>query len=135
MLEKIDHLGIVVHDLKSAMARYAALSGHPADHVEDVIEQKVRVAMFNVGESRIELLMATAPDSPVAKFIKNRGEGLHHVCFKVANLDEAVVRLQREGMQILPDAGAKGAEGSRIAFLHPKSTAGVLIELAETSTP
>lgn len=135
MLKKIDHLGIAVRDLESAMARYAALNGHPADHIEDVAEQKVRVAMFNVGESRIELLMATAKDSPIAKFIENRGEGLHHVCFRVANLDEAVARLQREGMQILPGAGAPGADGSRIAFLHPKSAAGVLIELAEALAP
>lgn len=131
MLEKIDHLGIAVRDWETALARYTALTAAPPQHIEEVPSQKVKVAMFNVGESRVELLLATAQDSPIAKFIEKRGEGLHHVCFKVPRLDEALARLSAQGMEILPGAGGQGAEGSRVAFLHPKSAAGVLIELVE----
>ncbi len=131
MLEKIDHLGLAVRDLESAITRYTTLTGAPPQHLEEVPSQKVKVAMFDVGESRVELLAATAPDSPIAKFIEKRGEGMHHVCFKVSNLDEALQRLREEGIEVLPGAGGPGAEGSRVAFLHPKSAAGVLIELVE----
>ena len=131
MLEKIDHLGIAVREWDAALARYTALTNAPPQHIEEVPTQKVKVAMFNVGESRVELLLATAADSPIAKFIEKRGEGLHHVCFKVPNLDEALARLREQGMEILPGAGGQGAEGSRVAFLHPKSATGVLIELVE----
>lgn len=131
MLEKIDHLGIAVREWDAALARYTALTSTPPEHIEEVPSQKVKVAMFNVGESRVELLLATAQDSPIAKFIEKRGEGLHHVCFKVPRLDEALARLREEGMEILPGAGSMGAAGSRVAFLHPKSAAGVLIELVE----
>ena len=131
MLERIDHLGIAVRDLESAIARYTVLVGHGPDHLEEVPSQKVRVAMFAVGESRIELLQATAPDSPIAKFIDKRGEGMHHVCFKVPDLQKALDRLAKEGLEVLPGAGGDGADGSRIAFLHPKSGNAVLIELVE----
>ncbi len=131
MLEKIDHIGIAVRDWEQALARYAALTSRPPQHIEEVAAQKVKVAMFEVGESRVELLLPTAADSPIAKFLEKRGEGMHHVCFKVADLDEALARLATEGMEILPGAGGTGAESSRVAFLHPKSAAGVLIELVE----
>jgi len=131
MLDKIDHLGIAVRDLDEAIARYTALCGRGPDHLEEVASQKVQVAMFGVGESRVELLMATAPDSPIAKFIDKRGEGMHHICFKVANLEEALARLQTAGMEIIPGAGGEGVEGSRVAFLHPKSLMGVMVELVE----
>jgi len=130
-LEKIDHIGVAVRDLESAVARYTLITGHPPEHFEEVTEQKVRVAMFSVGESRIELLQATSPDSPIAKFIDKRGEGMHHVCFKVPDLQDALTRLTKEGMEIIPGAGSAGADGSRVAFLHPKSGNGVLIELVE----
>ncbi len=131
MLDKIDHIGIAVHNLDEAITRYTALCGRGPDHLEEVDAQKVKVAMFDVGESRVELLMATAPDSPIAKFIDKRGEGMHHICFKVANLEEALARLQMAGMDIIPGAGGEGAGGSRVAFLHPKSLMGVLVELVE----
>ncbi|MEK7727080.1 MAG: methylmalonyl-CoA epimerase [candidate division KSB1 bacterium] len=133
MLEKIDHLGIAVRDWEAALARYTTLTGGPPQHIEEVPAQKVKVAMFEVGASRVELLLPTAPDSPIAKFIEKRGEGMHHICFKVADLDEALACLAAEGMEVLPGAGSTGAEGSRVAFLHPKSAAGVLIELVEKS--
>lgn len=131
-IEKIDHLGIAVRDLESAIARYTALVGHGPEHLEEVGGQKVRIAMFAVGETRIELLQAAAPDSPIAKFIDKRGEGMHHVCFKVPDLKTALARLANEGMEVLSGAGSVGADGSRIAFLHPKCANGVLIELVET---
>lgn len=130
MLEKIDHIGIAVRDWDAAMARYVALTGAPPQHIEEVPAQKVKVAIFDVGESRVELLVPTADDSPIAKFLDKRGEGMHHICFKVSDLDHALQRLRNEGMEILPNAGA-GAEGNCVAFLHPKSAAGVLIELVE----
>lgn len=130
MLEKIDHIGIAVRDWDTALARYTALTATPPQHLEEVPAQKVKIAMFEVGESRVELLAPLADDSPIAKFLEKRGEGMHHICFKVPNLDEALRRLRNEGMEILPNAGA-GAEGGRVAFLHPKSAAGVLIELVE----
>lgn len=131
MLEKIDHLGIAVTDLEQAIARYTALAGAPPRHVAEVPTQKVKVAMFDAGESRLELLQATASDSPIAKFILKRGEGMHHVCFQVPHLETALARLRSEGMEILPGAGSAGAEGGRIAFLHPRGANGVLIELVE----
>jgi methylmalonyl-CoA/ethylmalonyl-CoA epimerase len=131
ILEKIDHIGIAVSDLESAVARYTVIIGNPPESFEEVPEQKVRVAMFSVGESRIELLQSTSPDSPIAKFIDKRGEGMHHVCFKVPDLQASLARLADEGLEILPGAGGTGAGGSRVAFLHPKSGNGVLIELVE----
>jgi methylmalonyl-CoA/ethylmalonyl-CoA epimerase len=131
MLDKIDHVGIAVQNLNEAVARYTALCGRGPDHLEEVAPQKVKVAMFDVGESRVELLMATAPDSPIAKFIDKRGEGMHHICFKVANLEETLARLQTAEMDIIPGAGGEGAGGSRVAFLHPKSLLGVMVELVE----
>lgn len=134
MLEKIDHVGIAVRDLEQATARYAALLAAPPQRVEEVASQRVTVAMFEVGESRVELLAATSPDSIIAKFLQVRGEGIHHICFKVDDLDTTLARLRQEGLEVLPEAGALGAEGSRIAFLHPHSAAGVLIELVEKRT-
>ncbi|MCI0690717.1 methylmalonyl-CoA epimerase [candidate division KSB1 bacterium] len=131
MLEKIDHVGIAVRNLDEAIARYTALCGRGPDHLEEVASQKVKVAMFDVGESRVELLMATAPGSPIAKFIDKRGEGMHHICFKVPNLEEALARLGAAGMEIIPGAGGEGAGGTRVAFLHPKSLMGVMVELVE----
>jgi len=131
MLDKIDHVGIAVRNLDEAIARYTALCGSGPDHLEEVASQKVKIAMFGVGESRVELLMATAPDSPIAKFIDKRGEGMHHICFKVANLEEALARMKIAGMEIIPGAGGEGAGGSRVAFLHPKSLMGVMVELVE----
>src|SRR5262245_49405159 len=133
MLEKIDHLGIAVRDLEAAVTRYVALTGAPPQHVEEIPAQHVKVAMFQIGDARVELLSATAPESVIAKFLERRGEGMHHVCFKVHCLEETLARLRQEDMEILPGAGGVGAEGSRIAFLHPRSAAGVLIELVEKS--
>jgi methylmalonyl-CoA/ethylmalonyl-CoA epimerase len=131
MLDKIDHIGIAVRDLDAAMARYTALCGQAPGHLEEVPSQKVKVAMFDVGGSRLELLMATAPDSPIAKFIDKRGEGMHHICFKVANLEAALARMTGAEIEIVQGASGEGVGESRVAFLHPKSLMGVMVELVE----
>lgn len=131
MLEKIDHIGIAVRDLEEAVRRYTLLLAAPPAHVEEVPSQQVKVAMFTVGASRVELLAATSPDSAIAKFLDKRGEGMHHLCFKVDDLAAALAHVQAGGLEVVPGAGAAGAGGSRVAFLHPRSAAGVLIELVE----
>ncbi|MDZ7269483.1 MAG: methylmalonyl-CoA epimerase [candidate division KSB1 bacterium] len=131
MLEKIDHIGIAVRDLDEAIKRYTLLMAAPPAHLEEVPTQQVKVAMFNVGASRVELLAATSPESAIAKFLDKRGEGLHHLCFRVDDLAAALARVQAGGMEVVAGAGTAGAGGSRVAFLHPRSAAGVLIELVE----
>lgn len=131
MLEKIDHLGIAVADLEQAIAKYQALLGHPPDHRETIPSQRVRVAMFRTGESAIELLAGTEADSPISKFIAKRGEGMHHVCFAVADLNAALAAARAGGFEPIPQENDRGAGGHQIAFLHPRSTGGVLIELVE----
>ncbi|MDZ7290053.1 MAG: methylmalonyl-CoA epimerase [candidate division KSB1 bacterium] len=131
MIEKIDHLGIAVRNLDEAIARYTVLCGKPPDHLEEVTSQQVKVAMFEIGESRLELLMATSPASPIAKFLDKRGEGMHHICFKVPNLQDALARMSAGGMEIISEVSSEGAGGSRVAFLHPKSLMGVMVELVE----
>lgn len=131
MSDKIDHIGIAVADLAAARLKYGTLLGKTPDSEETVAEQKVRVAMFRMGDTAIELLQGIDNSSPIAKYIEKHGEGIHHICFAVGNLDEALARAQAGGMEriVLPDD--RGAGGHKIAFLHPKSTGGVLIELVE----
>ena len=127
---KIDHRGIAVDSIDDALAVYRAL-GLVEEKREEVPGQKVVAAFLPVGESRIELLEATSPDSPVAKFLARRGEGLHHVCFAVPDLDAALGDLASRGFRLIHAAGVPGAGGKRVAFLHPKAGRGVLIELSE----
>lgn len=131
MLKKIDHIGIAVKDLAASAHLYELLTGRPAAHKEVVEEQKVATAFFPLGEVRLELLEGTAADSPISKFIEKRGEGIHHICFEVENLDEAVERLSKAGLQFVEAASGRGAGGSKVAFMHPKSTRGILMELVE----
>ncbi|MBP1678749.1 MAG: mce [Bacteroidetes bacterium] len=127
----IEHIGIAVRNLEEAIPRFRLLLGTDCYAVEEVADQKVKTAFFRVGQTKIELLEATAPDGPIAKFIEKRGEGIHHVAFAVSGLDGALARLEGEGLQLIDRKGRAGAEGLRIAFLHPKSTHGVLTELCE----
>ncbi len=127
----IEHIGIAVRSLEEAIPRFRLLLGSDCYAVEEVPDQKVRTAFFRVGETKIELLESTAPDGPVAKYIEKRGEGIHHVAFAVDDLDGTLARLQGEGLQLIDQKGRAGAEGLRIAFVHPKSTHGVLTELCE----
>jgi methylmalonyl-CoA/ethylmalonyl-CoA epimerase len=127
----IEHIGIAVASLEEAIPRFRLLLGTDCYAVEDVADQKVRTAFFKVGQTKIELLESTAPDGPIAKFIEKRGEGMHHIAFAVTGLDGALARLEGEGLQLIDRKGRAGAEGLRIAFLHPKSCHGVLAELCE----
>ena len=126
----IDHLGIAVKSLAAAKATYEKLGLYAA--AEETVEQeKVRVAMLPVGESRMELMEPTSDDSTVARFLARRGEGLHHVCLRVADLSAAVARLKAEGVRLVSEEIRAGAGGHRYIFVHPQSTGGVLLELVE----
>jgi methylmalonyl-CoA epimerase len=127
---KIDHLGIAVRSLDAALAFYEKQLGFAMSLRETVEHEKVKVAMLPAGESRIELLEATEPDSVIAKFIDKRGEGLHHVAIKVPDLASAVVRLKSSGARLL-DEPQRGAGGHLYVFVHPSSTGGVLLELIQ----
>jgi methylmalonyl-CoA/ethylmalonyl-CoA epimerase len=128
---KIHHLGIAVESLHAAVPVFEALLGHPPDSEEAVADQQVHVAMFQVGESRIELLEATSPDSPIARFIAKRGPGIHHLTLTVPDLPKSLVELEARGVKLIDRLPRVGAGNARIAFLHPSSTAGILIELVE----
>ena len=130
MTYQIDHLGIAVKSLAAAKAIYEKL-GLSVTPVETVEHEQVRLVMVPVGESRLELLEATSPDSAVAKFIAKRGEGLHHVCLRVPDLAAAVERLKRDGVRLVSEDMKTGAGGHKYVFVHPASTGGVLLELVE----
>ncbi len=131
---KIDHIGVAVVSIDDALAVYRALGLEEA-HREDVPAQKVRTAFLPVGESRIELLEPTAEDSPVSKFLLRRGGGVHHVCFAVDDLEAALEDLRGRGFRLLHERPVPGADGKRVAFLHPDAGQGVLIELSEKGAP
>lgn len=126
----IDHLGIAVKSLAAAKSIYEKL-GLNISAEETVEQEKVRLVMVAVGESRLELLEATSEDSTIAKFIAKRGEGLHHVCLKVADLSGSVGRLKKDGVRLVSDEIKTGAGGHKYVFVHPSSTGGVLLELVE----
>jgi len=128
---RIHHVGIAVESLATALPVFEKLLGKAADAEETVEDQKVRVAVFNLGESRIELLEATSPDSPIARSIAKHGQGIHHLTLAVPNLEAALAKLERAGFRLIDREPRVGAGSERIAFLHPSSTAGVLIELVE----
>ena len=129
MLKKIDHLGIAVKDLAQATKFYQEVLGLELMGIEVVEEQKVTVAMLSIGESKIELLEPTDPESPIAKTIEKRGEGIAHVAFLVDNIEEALAKLKEGGARLIDETPRIGAGGAKVAFVHPKSTYGVLVEL------
>jgi methylmalonyl-CoA/ethylmalonyl-CoA epimerase len=129
MTTKLDHIGIAVKSLEAARI-YESL-GLNIDHVETVETQKVKTAFLSVGDSNLELLEPSAPDSPIAKFIEKRGEGIHHICFRVDDIEAHLARLKAEGYRLVNEAPVPGAHGCRVAFLHPSAGNGVLIELSE----
>ena len=133
MAVRIDHLGIAVKDLAASEPLFAALLGVAPGGRERVPSEKVEVSFFQVGESRFELLQPTDPDSPIAKAIEKRGEGVHHVCLAVEDIDAEVERLRARGFQFVGDAPRPGAGGCRVAFIHPKSAGGILVELSQGS--
>jgi len=128
-MDKIDHLGIAVENLSESIAAYESI-GLELEGVEDVPDQKVRVAMFPCGESRVELLESTDPDGPIAKFISKRGAGIHHVAFGVADIEATLSRLSANGVRLIDEKPRIGAGGMRIAFIHPAAT-GILVEICQ----
>lgn len=127
----IEHIGIAVSDLENSIKLYEKLFGIKCYNIEEVVEQKVRTAFFMVGQTKIELLEPTDPGSPVGKFIEKKGEGIHHIAFAVRDIEEKLRHAEKEGVRLIDSMPRKGAEGLEIAFLHPKSTGGVLIEICE----
>ena len=131
MIKKIDHVGIGVRDLNEAMKFYKESLCLEVEGIEEVIEQKVKIAFIPVGESRIELLQSTDPEGPIATFITKRGEGIHHIALEVDRIEDALQRLREDGIQLIDEKPRVGAHRTKIAFLHPRSTKGVLLELCE----
>lgn len=130
---KIDHLGIAVNSIDEGKNFWSDVLGLEFEGAETVAEQKVTTAFFPVGESEVELLESTAPDGPVAKFIEKRGTGFQHIAFRVADIDAALEELKEKNVQLIDHTPRIGAGGARIAFLHPKATGGILVELCERS--
>ena len=130
-MRKIEHLGIAVRDFKAANELFAKLLGKTHYKEEGVESEGVRTSFFQVGETKVELLEATRPDSPIAKFLDKRGEGIHHIAFDVADIYAEMERLKGEGFEILHETPKKGADNKLIVFLHPRSTNGVLVELCQ----
>lgn len=129
MTTKLDHIGIAVKSLDAARI-YESL-GLRVEHVETVETQKVKTAFLSVGDANLELLEPSSADSPIAKFIEKRGEGIHHICLRVDDLESHLARLKTEGYRLVNEAPVPGAHGCRVAFLHPSAGNGVLIELSE----
>ena len=127
----IEHLGIAVNSLEEAIPFYEEVLGLKCYAIEEVAEQKVKTAFFLVGQTKIELLESTDPEGPVGKFTEKRGEGIHHLAFAAEGLQESLNYLEEKGVRLIDKSPRKGAEGLNIAFLHPKSTFGVLTELCE----
>jgi methylmalonyl-CoA/ethylmalonyl-CoA epimerase len=130
---KIDHLGVAVNSIDEVQSFWTDVLGLPFEGTETVEAQKVTTAFYPVGESEVELLESTAPDGPVAKYIDKRGQGIQHVAFRVENIDAALEELKSKGVRLIDQTPRMGAGGARIAFLHPKATHGVLVELCERS--
>jgi len=135
MVKKIDHLGIAVHSIADARIFYEQVLGLTCERIEEVESQKVRTAFFTVGETHIELLEPTDPESPVARFLTRHGEGIHHVGYLSDNIEKQLDQARAHGCQLVNTAPVEGAGGKRIAFLHPKSTHGVLTEICEKKKP
>ena len=131
MINKIEHIGIAVKDIKESNILFEKLLGTPHYKIEDVVSEGVKTSFFKTGTNKIELLEATHQDSPIAKFINKKGEGVHHIAFEVDDIVAEIKRLQKEGFTVLNESPKKGADNKMVAFLHPKSTNGVLIELCE----
>jgi methylmalonyl-CoA/ethylmalonyl-CoA epimerase len=128
---KIDHIGVAVKDANAASKLFEGLLGLKIQGSETVPEQKVRTVFLPVGETEVELLEATAPDSPIAGFLEKRGEGVQHIAFCVENIEEALAELEAKGVRLIDRKPRMGAGGKKIAFLHPRDTFGVLVELSE----
>ena len=130
-MKKIEHIGIAVNCLEDASLLYEKLLGVPAYKQEEIISEGVKTVFFKNGPNKIELLEATNPESPIAKFISKKGEGIHHIAFEVDDIVSEIARLKKEGFVVLNEIPKNGADNKLVVFLHPKSTNGVLIELCQ----
>ena len=130
-ISHIEHIGIAVKNIEEAKKYYEDVLGLKCYAIEEVADQKVKTAFFLVGQTKIELLESTSPDGPIGKFIEKKGEGIHHIAFAVEGLQKSLEELKSKQIILIHEEGRKGAEGLNIAFLHPKSTFGVLTELCE----
>jgi len=130
-MNKIEHIGIAVDNIDEAIVVYEKLLNSKCYKVEEVVSEGVKTAFFKIGESKIELLEATNPESPIAKFIQKRGTGMHHIAFDVSDISIEIDRLEKEGFKLIQRSPKNGADNKLIAFLHPKSTEGVLVELCQ----
>lgn len=128
-ISHIEHIGIAVNSLEEAIPYYENMLGLKCYAIEEVAEQKVKTAFFQVGDTKIELLESTSPDGPVGKFIEKKGQGVHHLAFAVDNVNNSLNELGEKGVQLIDKTSRKGAEGLNIGFLHPKATMGVLTEI------
>ncbi len=128
---KIDHLGIAVNSIDKTSRFWTDILGLEFEGTEIVEEQKVTTAFFPVGDSEVELLESTMPDGPIARYLEKKGEGVQHIAFRVENLENALEELKEKGVRLIDEKPRKGAGGAKIAFLHPRSTHGVLVELCE----
>ncbi len=130
-MKKIEHIGIAVKNINESNALFKALFGKKHYKIEDVESEGVKTSFFKMGPNKIELLEATNKDSPIAKFIEKKGEGIHHIAFAVEDIKKEMKRLEKEGFKLINKAPKEGADNKLVAFLHPKSTNGVLIELCQ----
>lgn len=130
-LSHIEHIGIAVKSLETAIPYYEQVLGLKCYNIEEVADQKVKTAFFKIGQTKIELLESTSPEGTIAKFIEKRGEGVHHIAFSTKNVQACLDEAAAKGVKLIDSAPRKGAEGLNIAFLHPKSTMGVLTEICE----
>ena len=127
----IEHIGIAVKNLNDSISYYENVLGLKCYAIEEVKEQKVKTAFFKIGETKIELLESTDPEGPIGKFLEKKGEGVHHIAYAVNDLESSLKEVEEKGVRLIDKTARKGAEGLDIAFLHPKSTGGVLTELCE----
>lgn len=130
-LNKIEHIGIAVKSIEESLRYYENVLGLKCYAIEDVKDQKVKTAFLKIGETKLELLEATSNDSPIAKFIEKRGEGIHHIAFDTDDIKQSLNEIKTKGIRLIDETPRKGAEGLEIAFLHPKSTGGVLTEICK----
>jgi methylmalonyl-CoA/ethylmalonyl-CoA epimerase len=133
-LTHIEHIGIAVNDLNEAIPYYENILGLKCYSIEEVKDQKVKTAFFKIGQTKLELLESTSPEGPIAKFIEKRGQGIHHIAFAVDGIENALSEAEEKGVRLIDQQPRKGAEGLDIAFLHPKSTFGVLTEFCQDSS-
>lgn len=130
-MRKIEHIGIAVNSIQDSMEVYEKLLGRECYKIEEVESEAVKTAFFQIGDSKIELLEASSSESPIAKFIERKGEGIHHIAFDVENIEKEIIRLESEGFELIHKTAKNGADQKLIAFLHPRSTAGILVELCQ----